>query len=112
MSRPSKRQMPVVGSKQIQTVGIGKAIWIAVRSRQNRHDPRTLLDGLSTKLHVSGRNSSGVLDGRLKAEQFLNRGASDLGMVAQLFEEIQGCEAASEIHSRSGSSLSHDRRSA
>ena len=81
MSRPAKRQMPVVRTKQIQTVGAGESIWIAIRRGENRHYPRILSDGLATQLHVGGRNSCGVLHGRLEAQQLLNRGADDLGMI-------------------------------
>src|ERR1700677_999914 len=90
MSRPAERQMAVVRPKQIQTVWIGKAIWVAVRGSQARYNPRTLLDGLSTELHVRGRDASGVLDRRLEAQQFLDCGGNDPRMSPQLFERLRG----------------------
>src|ERR1700683_3978124 len=88
MSRPAKRQMPIVRTKQIQTVRAGKSIWIAVRGSEHRHYPRILSDGFSAKLHVGGCNSRGVLHWRFEAEKFLNCGANDLGMIAQLLKII------------------------
>jgi hypothetical protein len=79
MPRPTERQMAVVRPKQIKTVGIGESIWIAIRSCQNRYNPRTLLDGLSTKLHIIGCDSRSVLYRRLEAEQFFYSRGNNLG---------------------------------
>ncbi len=109
---PAKRNVPVIGSKQIEAVRVWKSIRIAVRCGKNRHNSRSLLDSLAAKLHFRRGNSRSVLHWRLEAQQLLNGRANDLGAATELFERTQGCEAATEIHLRSGWSSSHDRQSA
>jgi hypothetical protein len=44
---PPEGEMPVVRTKKIQAIRVGKSVWIAICRSEYRYDPRALLDGLS-----------------------------------------------------------------
>lgn len=72
MSAGSERQVAIVFSRDIQTVGIRETIRIAVRRAHDRHDRLALVDAFSSPLELLRDQANRMLDRALKAEEFLD----------------------------------------
>jgi hypothetical protein len=85
---PTERQVSITRTEQIQAIGVGKPIRVAICGSQSRYKLGALADVLASKFHICRCDARGVLYRRLVAQQFVHRGGNDLGMTPKLLQGI------------------------
>src|SRR5262245_35252925 len=74
MSRPSKRDVSIIFSLQIESVRIRKAIGIPIGRGHYGNPGLAFFDDLSAHVRILRRNAGGMLAGAFVAKQFLDTG--------------------------------------
>src|SRR6266568_6261644 len=83
MRRPAECEVAIIRPGQVQSVGIGKALRVAIAGRHDSHYGIALADPLPTQLHVVRGEPRRMLARALVAQQLLDRGLDDRRVVAQ-----------------------------
>ena len=102
MGGPAEGEMAIVGAIEIEAVGIGKSLGIAIAGGHHGDHRLPLANLLAAEHHVIGGQPGGVLAGAFVAEQLLDGGGHDGGIGSQAmrddrdFAEARACRWRSD----------------
>ena len=89
MGCPAEREMAIIHTANINTIGIGKAFGIPISSGHNGDGGLAFVNDLPPEFNIVWGQASGVLTGGLKPQQFLHSGRDQRQIAAYFLHHLR-----------------------
>jgi hypothetical protein len=89
MRCPAKREMPVVGPANVESIRLRESLWVAVPRRHHSDYSLTLLNQSAVQFGIVRSQPRSVLAGRFKTQHFLHCGRNKRKVPTQTGEFLR-----------------------